>query len=262
MEIISGNFNIPINTDRDFLKFYKSVIDNYPKIEKRTTTYKHLVDYTTKNGKKTLYFSDVNENLWNKFKTYLKDEVGHAPYTIFIEFGTLKTVLNKAIRAKMIFNNPLGYIKEHKPKTNRTYLTWEELQRLYNIPCAFVVVKNAFFFSCFTGLRISDINALKKKYFWEDKIVFPAMEKTEDAIAIDYEKSTLEYIPNFSELKPDDPVFKLPAKSIVHTYIKQWVSSAGITKNVSYHTSRHTFATGLLTYNNGDIATAKELLGN
>ena len=88
------------------------------------------------------------------------------------------------------------------------------------------------------------------------------MEKTDNPVTIDFVPSLLEFIPNFNELEPDDLVFNLPAKSIISTVIQGWSTASGINKHITYHTSRHTFITGILTYNHGDIQTAKELAGH
>lgn len=262
IELSSDMYGVPRNANKDFLKYYESVIKEKSNLERKATTFKHLKDYAVKNNIQRLTFSDINEKFWEKFKRYLREDAKHAPYTIFMEFGTLKTVLNRAIREKIINENPLRYVKERQPKTTRTFLEWEEVEKLYNTPCTNEIVKNAFLFSCYTGLRLSDIETLKKKYFTRDKIIFPRMEKTDNAVVIEYETSTLELIPDFDNLKPDDNVFNLPNRSIIHTTIKGWTLAAGITKNISYHSSRHTFVTGILTYYNGDIATAGALAGH
>jgi integrase/recombinase XerD len=261
IEIVEQGYNIPsINANKDFLQFYKTVIDERPEYERRAAVYKNLTEFSNKNNER-ITFKDLNENFWNRFKNFLVEEKGYAKFTIHTILSIIKAVLNRSVRDKVISKNPLSNVKEKRPDSTRTYLTWEELQTLYETPCVHDVVKRAFVFSCYTGLRLSDIEALRKKYFWEDRIVIPSMEKTKDSVIIDYDKSLLEYIPDFDGFNDEDLVFSLPARSTIHTTIKEWAFAAGIKKNISYHTSRHTFGTGLLTYG-GDIATAQKLLGH
>ena len=77
----------------------------------------------------------------------------------------LAAALNKAIRERLIDRNPFKLLetKEKPQKQNviREFLTIEELRTLIATPCRYEIVKKAFLFSCFTGLRYSDMLTLK-----------------------------------------------------------------------------------------------------
>jgi integrase len=263
MDMANSNYDMPVSQlNKDFLAFYKKMIDERPDYERRASVHKHLIAFCEKEGLKKLTFSDIGESFWNKFKRYLVEDHDHKQITIHTVFGIIKTVLYRAERDGIIYKNPLKHIKEKKPKSTRTYLTWEELNRLYNTPCTDNEVSSAFFFSCYTGLRLSDIENLKKKnfHFSDMKIIIPSMVKTDDAVIVDFNKNALGFV-KLDKLGNDELVFKLPSRSIMHPCIKQWAAGAKIEKNVSFHTSRHTFATGILTYD-GELATAQALLGH
>lgn len=263
LEDSADNFDIPAGQkNKDFLVFYKQIIDERPDYERRASVYRHLLTYCELNGIKRLTFNDINESFWNRFKRYLVETAEHKQITVHTVLGIIKTVLNRAERERIVYKNPLKDIREKKPKSTRTYLTWGELQKLSDTPCSIPAVKNAFFFSCYTGLRLSDDEQLKKKYFnfADFKIIIPGMEKTDDPVIIDFNENALKYV-DLENKKPTDFVFDLPARSIMHPVIKQWAAAAGIEKNISFHTARHTFATGILTYG-GDLATAQALLGH
>ena len=60
----------------------------------------------------------------------------------------------------------------------------------------------------------------------------------------------------------DGKVFLLPIDTgTINKVIRNWMKSAGIKKEITYHCSRHTFATMCLTYDI-DIYTVKKLLGH
>ena len=64
------------------------------------------------------------------------------------------------------------------------------------------------------------------------------------------------------EMGEEEAVFStLPCEDTCNVQIKQWVKEAGITKHVTYHVSRHTFATMLLTLG-ADLYTVCKLLGH
>ena len=88
--------------------------------------------------------------------------------TQFYYLKTLRYCLNRAVSEDYITVNPMNKIKnEDKPKRNRTerdYLTIKELTRLVHTPFYNILLRKAFLFSCFCGLRHCDIIALR----WED----------------------------------------------------------------------------------------------
>jgi integrase len=60
----------------------------------------------------------------------------------------------------------------------------------------------------------------------------------------------------------DEPIFKLPkSEGGLWTHLQIWVTKAGITKHVSFHVARHTFATLALTYSK-DLFLVSKLLGH
>jgi site-specific recombinase XerD len=161
-----------------------------------------------------------------------------------------------------------GYLKENindnldkieLKETRREYLTMDELRRLYNTPCEFPVLREASLFSCLTGLRISDILALT----WNDVRDFPDGGK---CIRICTEKTDTEATIPISEeaLALCGPpstgiVFKGLTRNMVNTYLKPWLKQAGITKYITFHCFRHTYATQLIA-GGADIYTVSKML--
>jgi len=261
IDISSGKYSVGRKSfNINFLQYYKRVIDERPEYERRAAVYKHLEKYCKLNFT-DLTFKDINENFWSKFKVYLQG-VNYKQSTIHLTLRLIKAVLNRAVREKIILQNPLQYIKEKKPKSLRMFLEWSELEKLYGTACSFLGLRNAFFLSCYTGLRLSDVEELRKLNFKiAGKIIIPKMEKTDEPLLIDINENLSEFLPDLSKLKDEDLIYQLPSRSTISVAIRQWAAAAGITKNVTYHTSRHTFATGILTYG-GSVEAAQALLGH
>lgn len=257
IEITEKGYEVPPTlSNRDFIAYYKKVIAERPDYERKASVYKHLVNFT--NGQLT--FKDINESFWNNFKQYLTEQRKHKQSTIHLILRIFKSVLNRAVNEQIIYRNPLQKVKEKNPKVVREFLTIEELQKLKDTPCGNNEVKRAFFFSCFTGLRVSDVRGLKKKNIEGGKIAI-TMEKTDDGLVIPYDYKILKYLPNIDRLGDDDYLFSLPAQSSVSNFIRSWVAAAEINKKITYHSSRHTYATLHLTYGTS-IEVLKELLGH
>lgn len=111
-------------------------------------------------------------------------------------------------------------------------------------------MKQAFLFSCYCALRISDVVGLtwgdihKDGEQWR---VFTVMEKTNDPIYLPLSKQAMKWLPERGDAKDEDKVFDLPSESRICIILDKWAKAAGINKHVTYHVSRHTFATMMLT---------------
>jgi site-specific recombinase XerD len=133
------------------------------------------------------------------------------------------------------------------------------LKKLYNTPCDPPVLRAASLFSCLTGLRISDILQLR----WEDIRDFPdggkcvrlCTEKTETEATIPISKEALE----LCGTPGTGLVFKDLTRLIVNTKLKPWLKECGITKYITFHCFRHTYATQLIA-GGMDIYTVSKML--
>ncbi len=181
----------------------------------------------------------------------------------------LRTCLNEAVRDGVIPKNPWNLIdtieKIKKPESKREFLTIEEIRRMIETPCQNELVKRAYLFSCFTGLRISDV----RKLAWQDisttdgqSFVSVIMKKTNVPVYIPLSGQALKWMPERNGADTNDPVFKgLVNDGNLNENLKKWAKDAGVKKHVSYHTSRHSFATMMLTLG-ADLYTVSKLLGH
>ncbi len=198
------------------------------------------------------------------FMDYLKTKTKLAPNTIYTYYQMMTTVFNKAVRDELIDITPFSRIditeKPHPVESVREYLTLEEVQRLVATPCGSPESKRAFLFACFTGLRISDIRALT----WEQ------VHRDGDNWQLETMQTKsrhMVYVPASDNAKRlmgqpgKGHVFNLPAQTSVNDAIAVWAKHAGIDKKITFHCSRHTFATLLLT-SGVDIYTTSKLLGH
>ena len=150
------------------------------------------------------------------------------------------------------------------PESVRSYMTIEEVRSLIATPMQNEGVKSAYLFSCFCGLRISDIIGLQWKDVFIDNGQYRlavAMQKTKEPIYLPLSNEALKWMPERGEKTSEDHVFDLPSPTMINTLLKPWAKAAGIDKRFSFHTSRHTFATMMLTLG-ADLYTTSKLLGH
>ena len=87
------------------------------------------------------------------------------------------------------------------------------------------------------------------------------MEKTKDPIYLPLSQQAMKWLPERGDARDEDKVFDLPSESRICIILDKWAKAAGITKHVTYHVSRHSFATMMLTLD-VDIYTTSKLLGH
>ena len=183
-------------------------------------------------------------------------------------FKQFRMALGAAVKENIIAENPALQVdrdlKPTIPESKREYLSVEELKKLISTPCCNEATKTAYVFSCFCGLRCSDIVALT----WgniktEDGITFIdiVMQKTRIPLQVPLSDEAIKWMPERGNATDTDKVFSLPTKPYMNIVIKKWAKAAGISKRLSFHTARHTFAT--MELNAGaDIYTTSKLLGH
>lgn len=191
-----------------------------------------------------------------------------SPATVATYFNIFAGALNYAVRKDMILFNPITKIEADErvkvPESTREYLTIDEVRALAATPCRYEQIKQAYLFSCLCGLRISDIEKLIWSDIEQDGTQYKAkivMQKTQKALYQPLSDEAMQWLPERNETKDTDHVFHLPTITTVEAVLKQWSESAGITKHITYHTSRHTFGTLMATLGS-DVHTIKDLMGH
>lgn len=186
--------------------------------------------------------------------------------TISTYYSTLGTLFNNAVREHLINRNPLHDMsaseKPKRPESEREYLTLEEVRKLIDTRCGNEMVKKAFLFSCFTGLRLGDVEDLTWDMIRETangKEVATRMNKTKQLVYVPLSENAQSFLPQFWPER--GKIFNLPSRTDIGSDIRHWVKRAGIKKHITFHCSRHTYATLLLTYG-ADIYTVSKLLGH
>ncbi len=183
-------------------------------------------------------------------------------------YRVLNCALNAAVRDDLIKVNPFIRIssadKIKRPESKREFMTIDEVKRLIATPMANEKVKAAYLFSCFCGLRFSDIVGLRWKDYYQDgeqARLLVVMQKTKAPIYLPLSPQALKWMPKQGNKSAEDHVFDLPCNSAVNIMLKPWAKEAGINKHITFHTARHTFATMMLTMG-ADLYTTSKLLGH
>ena len=230
----------------DFLEYYRKQLRKHD--QKWEFVYHHFYNFV--HGKCT--FEEIDIDLCNKFREYLlnakqlRRDGRISKNSASGYWSTFRGLLKILYRNRLIKTNINDFLdKIETEDTPKDYLSVEELYKLAETPCKKPILKTAALFSCLTSLRISDILSLQ----WHEIIDFAAggkcvhtitqKTKTEDIIPISDEALQLiGYSPEKNGL-----VFKGLKRSWTQHPMKEWIREAGITKNITFHSYRRTYAT-------------------
>lgn len=191
--------------------------------------------------------------------------------TAHLKYSMFRSVLNDAVRKGYIEQNPTKLVpmvnRPKKPDTERDFLSSEELKRLIDTPCHYKMLKQAFLFSCFTGLRKSDILSLTWREIIDDDdrlMVYKRIQKTQRWLSVPLSEQARRWLPEreTSDGHSDKRIFTPMSNASLSDNLRKWTKMAGIhNKHVSFHVARHTFATLELSLG-VDLYTVSKLLGH
>jgi len=238
----------------NFISYFRSLIDNGKKHVSWESTYIYLNAF----AKGNIRICDIDKKFCIEFREFLLENV--ARNTAKTYFAKLKTALNELVKKDIISKNPAIGININEIETKREFLTEEELRVLSSTKCKDGDTKNSFLFSCFTGLRISDIRLLKFSDVKEGYLYFMD-KKTKNVNRMKLNSTALKIMENQKSSSNDDFVFHLKSSPYTCKIIRLWASEAGINKHITFHCARHTFATLCLT-SDIDLYTVSKLLGH
>jgi integrase len=243
-------------------------------------------------GKQPLTFTRVTMQWMKEFEKHLLRKVANNTALNYLK--VINTALNQAVRDKIIPSNPWHEVPLHqrlkKQEIFRTAFSIEQLQQLSDADCNInEQIKQAYFFSCFSGLRWSDVNPLRwdeiiVKEIEEDKkkverwFMYFEQEKTEGIEYLPLSEQAIDILKErkrkqaeegdqspyvFPEIKECEGKHQLVHRKVNYA-LKKWAKAAGLNpKDIHFHSGRHTFATNTLeSSGEADLWTVSKLLGH
>ena len=263
-------------SSESFLEYFDKYLTMLEKTGKVSTLTKAKAVYSKlKVFLKTsdLLFDEVTVIFLKQYEAYLRDALGNSVNTIHSNLKIFRKLTNDAIREDLMSSarDPFRKFKLKLEKTTKSYLSEDELEALWTYPLKegskLWDHRNMFVFAAYAGgLRISDLLQLKWGNFSGTHIRI-TMHKTKDVVAVKLPGRALEILQFYRQagskpleyifpiLRSDtdytDPWALLKALTSATAYasknVKIVAKRAGIEKPISFHSSRHTFATRALT---------------
>lgn len=216
--------------------------------------------------------SQIDYDFVNSYDLYLREVHELHKNTINKYHSRLRTILLKALAEGHIIKQPYANFKLNSIKTDREYLSQEELNKIIKLDISHNLsldkVKDIFIFSVYTGLRFEDAQSLtieNLNNYKEKPFIRFIQQKTNRAIEIPLLRPANEIInkyKNSDERKVLNKLLPKISNQKVNMYLKIISDLSGINRKISHHIARHTFATTICLNNNMPLEDVSMLLGH
>ncbi|OEK08253.1 hypothetical protein A8C32_01990 [Flavivirga aquatica] len=229
----------------DFYGFYKTFTERkFESLTKGSQYHYTLLCKIMKEYKPVLRLDSIDLNFIEEFDYYLmvtrKTGLGGRAN----KHKKLKAILGSAYRLKLIKSNPYQDFKIKEPAPRTVFLTTKELSELEELDLSkrpnIELTRDKFLFSCYTGLRFSDMNYLK----WEDTkngMIDIVMIKTKNPVKIPLTKKAKKLLCKYVKKKTNEFVFKEVSNQKINYGLKKIGVIVNSKKRLTYHVARHTF---------------------
>ncbi|OIP02053.1 MAG: hypothetical protein AUJ98_02630 [Bacteroidetes bacterium CG2_30_33_31] len=267
---------------RQVIEIWEQHIENLTKLIGKETTVSTVQKYRTgknhfKNFLEKHYkirdvsIKAINYEMIDSFSMYLKTEKGIGHNTTIRFLQNLKRITHISIRNGWLVKDPFVGFNFSKKDVSRPYLTEDELEKIIKLNTRIErieKVRDFFVFSCFTGLAYADVKKLTgneiirtERGYW----IKTKRQKTRGMANIPLLPIPISIINkynNIDELIDNDQVLPILSNQKLNAYLKELADLTGITKNLSYHVARHTFATTVTLMNGVPIESVSKMLGH
>jgi site-specific recombinase XerD len=184
----------------------------------------------------------------------------------------LRKMINMAVKLDWLSKDPFASFKKHFDKVERESLNSQELIALANKD--FTIerlrhVRDMFLYSCYTGLSYIELAELSPNNIvtgidgglW----ISTSRAKTDTGVRVPLLPQAIELMEKYR----DDPralnngtVFPVISNQRMNGYLKEVADICGITKTLTFHIARHTFATTVTLSNGVPIESVSKMLGH
>lgn len=210
-----------------------------------------------------LLVTDIDYQFLVSYDKWLRDS-GIAHNTRIGRLQLLRALLNEARKRDLISTSPFERFRIQQMVSKKGYVTAEQLHKLERLPLHGNEdrIRDAFLVGCYTGLRFSDIISLRQEHI-KDGWLTKKMAKTgyivEVPVAKLFDGKMLEIIEKYGKI--DNLAKNIGSNASVNKVLRSILDRIGIDPKITFHSSRHTFAT-LLGQKGVHLTTIQKLLGH
>lgn len=237
---------------------------------KYCTVYNHLSEFIRQRYKVSdIALKELAPAFITDFELFLRTEKNHCTNTIWSYMMPFKRIIYMSINNGWLQRDPFYAYSITKEETKRGFLSKEEIKMLIEGSFkkkSYEVIRDLFIFCCFTGLSWTDMANLTKEnlqtsfdgHLW----IKTNRQKTGTETNIRLLEVPLRIIRKYEGCAEDGKLLPVPCYPNCKNGIKVIAKKCGIEKNVTWHMSRHSFATTVCLSNDMPIETLSKMLGH
>lgn len=238
--------------DKDNATFQKRVGTDRVKATymARVRARNHVAAFIKANYKRSdLSMLELTPDFIKEFAVFLSTDRGLQNGSIWTNCMWLKGVVMRAHFNGLIPRNPFAQFHISPNIKEREYLTEEELKTLMThefVDAKLSYIRDIFVFASFTALSFVDVKELTTDDIVEvngEKWILSKRHKTKIPFQVKLLDIPLQIIKRYEEFQTDKSVFPNLNYWSICKPLKKMIKECGITKDISFHLSRHGFAT-------------------
>lgn len=245
----------------------------YGTLERFKISLKHLQEFIQwKYNLSDISITKIDYAFVTEFEFYLRSIKKCNNNTAVKYVRNFRKIIKICLDNDWLDKNPCSRYEGKMKKVERDFLTEEELHRIYNKRFSserLTLVKDIFIFSCYTGLAYVDVKGLKKDHIGIGidgcKWIFKNRQKTDTKSKIPVLPIAQEIIQKYSnhpKCLNEDSVLPILTNQKMNAYLKEVGDLCDISKEITFHMARHTFATSVTLTNGVPIETVSKMLGH
>ncbi len=241
--------------------------------ERYETSFRHTQEFMKwKYQIEDIDIKQLNYEFISNYEFWLKS-VRKCDHNTTVKYlSNFKKIVHICIKHGWLDKDPFVGFKMTKREVERPFLVEEELTRIigedFKMP-RLRQVRDIFIFCCYTGLAYADVKKLTREEITTgidgEKWIWTSRQKTETTTRVPLMPRALEILDRYK----DDPqcvnqgrLLPVLSNQKMNNYLKEIADACEITKKMTFHTARHTFATTVTLSNGVPIETVGKMLGH
>ena len=257
-----------------FLKDYEELVRAQGSGKESLFRYKvcqnRMLDFMRDEYKvKDMPLDNIDKRFLDKFYLWLRTKHNNGNNTAVKLMQKVSSMFRMGRDNGWIQKNPFAQVKLHLDSVDRSYLTKEELEIVYNKEFTsqrLEAVRDMFIFSCYTGLAYIDLKQLTEEEIVEKqdgrKWIVTHRQKTKTNVNVPLLDIPLMLIEKYKGKGRNGHVFPVLSNQKMNDYIKEIIAICDIDKDITCHSARHTFATTVTLENGVPIESVSRMLGH
>ena len=245
----------------------------YGTLERFKISLKHLQEFILwKYNVSDISINKIDYAFVTEFEFYLRSVKKCNNNTAVKYVRNFRKIIKICLDNDWLDKNPCSRYEGKMKEVERDFLTEEELSRIYNKRFSserLTLVKDIFIFSCYTGLAYVDVKGLKRDHIGigidGEKWIFKNRQKTDTKSKIPVLPIAAEIIKkyeNHPRCLNDDTILPILTNQKMNGYLKEVGDLCEVSKEITFHMARHTFATSVTLTNGVPIETVSKMLGH